>query len=583
MLRVVDSVQDAFDFVSWLSERHVADMVAVDTETTGLNHYEDGFGVRLVQFGTAEAAWVIPLNPWRGVVEEAFRKYDGTWAFWNAAFDVGALRAEGITVPWHQVDDAMIACRLAEPHESAGLKEAATRHGIAGAALAQHDLHKAMAANKWDWATVPIDFPPYLYYAAQDTVLTSRLHQHPTIQRGMHSPVFALEMQVLAICWMMSINGMRIDLDYAKTEALKLRETTESITKYLGSIYEVLPGSTQQLGKWFLSQGAKITETTPGGAPSTSKRQLGLLLHSDNSDVREVARLVLDFRKAERLAGTYLEGFGRLADGDGILHAQVNTLAARTGRMSIREPALQTLPKPNDDPMSRLVRQAVIPRNEGEVLISADWAQIEGRIAAHVSGDVNLIEAFNHADATGGDFFVEMGKLIYRDPSFTKKDDRRKIVKGVIYGLLYGAGAPKMAETAGITEGEASEAKTAILDTFPGLSAAMKRYERAGSSGSVTTHYGRLLQVDEDKAYTGLNTFIQGTAADCLKNALVLLAHAGLDTAMVVPVHDEVVCSVPAADVEEVEHLLVETMRIDDFAVGVPAESSGPMERWGSE
>jgi DNA polymerase I len=299
--------------------------------------------------------------------------------------------------------------------------------------------------------------------------------------------------------------------------------------------------------------------------------------------VVEVARSVLAFRKAEKLAGTYLEGFARMADADGLLHAQLNTLAARTGRMSIREPALQTLPKPNDDPQSRLVRKAVIPRNEGEVLISADWAQIEGRIAAHVSGDTNLIAAFNTADETGGDFFVEMGKLIYKDPGFTKKDDRRKIVKGVIYGLLYGAGAPKMAETAGIPEHEAVEARSAILGTFPGLNAAMKRFEREGSTGYVTTHYGRQLEVDEGKAYTGLNTYIQGTAADCLKNALVLLANAGLDQAMVVPVHDEVVVSVPASDAEEVEHLLVETMRINDFDVGVPAESSGPMLRWADD
>lgn len=581
MLRVVDSVQDAADLLTWLSERRP--IVAMDTETSGLNVYEPGFRVRLLQIGDADSAWVIPFEQWRGLVDEILRKYDGTWALHNAAYDLSALHAVGVDIPWSRVDDTMIAVRIAEPQSSAGLKEASVRHVAAGSALSQHDLHHAMAKNRWTWDTVPIDFPPYILYAAQDVILTSRLHQHPVAQRAMASPVFALEMQVLAICSLMSQNGMRVDLDYAATEAKILRETTVSITDRLKTDYDLSPGSTQQLSKWMLEQGAKITEMTPSGAPSMAKKQLVKLLFSENPAVVDVARSVLAFRKAEKLAGTYLEGFMRMADGDGFLHAQMNTLAARTSRMSIREPALQTLPKPNDDPQSRLVRKAIIPRNEGEVILSADYAQIEARITASISDDTALIEAFRVADEEGGDFFAEMGKVVFKDPGFVKKDPRRQVVKSVLYGLMYGAGAAKLAETAGIPEHEAAEARTSILSSFPGLNSAMKRYEREASGGEVTNHYGRRLEVEEGKSYTGLNTVIQSDGADCLKRAMVLLAQAGLDGAMVVPVHDEIVVSVPAADVEEVQHIMRETMRVDDFAVPIPAEPSAPLLRWADD
>lgn len=581
-LRYVDNVATAMEMVTWLSERRP--VLSLDTETTGLNVHDRGFAIRLLQIGDTDTAWVIPFQEWRGFVSEVLRKYDGTWAMWNAAYDMSALKAEGLNVRWDQVVDCMIACRLAEPNSSAGLKEAAVRHVAPSSKLSQTDLHTAMRLNGWGWDNVPIDFPPYVIYAAQDVILTSRLHQHPVIRAGMHSQVFDLEMQVLAICWLMSENGMRVDLDYARDEAIRLRERTVAISTYMAERYDGLsPGSPAQLGRWFMDQGATITEVTPGGAPSVSKKQLAALTLSGIEPVVDVATQVLAYRKADRIAGSYLEGFGKMADSEGLLHAQVNTLAARTGRMSIREPALQTLPKPGDDPMSRIVRRAIIPRNEDEVLVSADWSQIEARLAAHVSMDANLIDAFNVADSTGGDFFVEMGKLIYKDPNFTKKDDRRKTVKNVIYGLCYGAGAAKMAETGGIPEAEAAAARAEILGTFPGLAEALKRYERMGSTGSVTTYYGRELQIEEGKGYIGLNSYIQGTAADCLKRSIVHLAHAGLDQFMVVPVHDEVVCSVPAVDADEIEHILVETMHNYDFHVGIPAEGSGPMARWGDD
>src|SRR5512135_329968 len=166
---VVDSTEEAAAFLRWASERKV---IACDTETTGLDTRAADFRVRIIQFGDANESWVLPFGDWRGVVAEFFRRFDGTLLWHNAAYDVRALAAMGIKVLWSQVVDTMIAVRLAESNRPADLKGAAGRHVAGGAAVAQRDLHEAMAKYGWSWATVPLDFPPYLIYAAMDPILT---------------------------------------------------------------------------------------------------------------------------------------------------------------------------------------------------------------------------------------------------------------------------------------------------------------------------------------------------------------------------------------------------------------------------
>lgn len=584
MLRVVNTVQDAYDMMAWLSETNPR-MLAIDTETTGINVREPGFKVRLVQIGTRDSAWVIPFEPWQGLVKEIVAKFTGVWAMWNAVYDVSALASHDVMMPWHQIDDCMIACRLAEPHESAALKQAAKRHVASGAALAQSDLNEAMRKNGWDWSTVPIDFEPYVKYAAMDVILTSREWEHEVIRKGINSPVYALEMETLVICKRMSDRGMRIDWDYCDNQANSLRSRTNELTQEVAETYGIRISSAQELSKFMIDRGAPITERTTSGAPSVAKDQLTkLIAWNGDPQVVDLCEKVLMYRKCDKLAGSYLESFMELADSNHLLHADIQTLAARTGRMSIQRPGLQTLPKPSDDPMSTLVRKAIIPREDDHVLISADWAQIEMRLMAHESQDERLIDAFKIADESGGDFFVEMGKIIWNDPSFDKSDKRRKTVKGCLYGMAYGAGPAKLALTAGIPLDEATSVRSSILGAFPGLNGAMNKFEReARDYGGVTTYFGRDLQVEDGKSYTGLNSYIQGTAADCMKRALVFSAHAGLDDYMVVPVHDEILVSVPRDDADDARRALLDAMLISEFAVSIPAEASGNLDRWGDD
>lgn len=585
-LRIVRETQDAIDLLAWLGERH-GGAVALDTETSGVNPLEPGFQVRLVQVGDSHEAWVIPFQQWQGLVAEMIYKFTGTWIIHNANFDINALAAHGIVVPWHQVDDTMIAMRLAETTRPAGLKEAAARHVVPGAAVAQRSLHQAMTKQGWGWDTVPLDFPTFLYYAGMDVILTHRLYEHPVCRRGLTSPVYPLEMQTLVVCSAMSNNGMQVDLAYCKAKADELRLLTKEINRDIEARYEVPIGSGRKLGNWFLSQGARITQMTPGGLPSTSKPQLVALLADPNSNehVRYVAWQVLRYRKADKMAGSYLENFLIMADDDGLLHPNIQTVQAKTGRMSIRHPALQTLPKPGEDPESRMVRKAVIPRDPTHALISADFEQIEMRLAAVLSQDDKLIGAFAVADAdSAADFFAEMGKVVYKDPGFTKSDPRRKVIKNTMYGMLYGAGPAKISETAGIPLKDATDARSSIMGAFPGMSRAMSLYEQeAKRRGGVVTMLGRDLTVDPDRAYKGLNAAIQGSAADLFKRALVYLDQAGFRDYMVVPVHDEVVFSIPVDEIEEARHEIRKAMMISELSVPIPAEPSAGMQRWADD
>jgi DNA polymerase-1 len=298
-----------------------------------------------------------------------------------------------------------------------------------------------------------------------------------------------------------------------------------------------------------------------------------------------MAKIILDLRKADKLAGTYFSNFLKM-NADGILHPSIKTLGARTGRMSMTNPALQTLPKGE-----ATVRDAFIPY-EGHALISCDYSQVEMRLMAHFSEDERLIGAFLDADAAGGDFFVSIGKDIYQDPDFNKKDKRRGLVKNTMYGKAYGAGKKKMAETAGVPYNLMSAVVDQIDASYPGLKGfAGKvedigfRREREEGEGYVLTPFGRRLPCDSGRVYSLVNYLLQGHAAEVLKDALVRLDHSGYGDYMLLPVHDEVIFSLPKEEVKDAMHEIPEIMGVTGGQYKVPllADCEGPLARWGDK
>jgi DNA polymerase I len=596
-LELVDNADQAARFIEWLSERRPYNAIAVDIETGELpgGKRDDALSpwhgqIRLVQVGDGQTGWSIPWGEWSGVFYEAMEKFDGQIVCHNIAFEARWFDVQSRwKMPWHRAHDTMIMAHLIDPLGSGALKRLTSQYVDAKAASLQSQLDEGLAKNGWTWGTVPITYQPYWAYGALDTVLTMRLFELFWEKCGPGQPysqAYELEMNTRRIVTRMELNGARLDLDYSKRKYDELVEYTEQVKQWAKDSYNGLSiTSNIQLVRQFEALGALITETTPSGAKSASADQLKMLVRDGTPQIQELAATVLKQRKADKIANTYFSNF--INDNvNGFVHPSVKTLGARTGRMSIQNPALQTLPKGDDT-----VRRAFLPKDDDHVIVTSDLDQVEFRMFATLSQDANLINLFNMADATGSDPFTEIGREVYADPEMQKSDKRRGLIKGVVYGRLYGAGVAKQALTAGVPEEQMRAVSNAFDERFPGMALFQKKVEdvgmrrlRAEGQGYVNTWTGRRLPCDEDRVYTLTNYLIQGGAAEVFKSNLVKLDQADLTELLIVPVHDEIVLNAPRESAAEIQQIVRECMTTrEGWAVPLTADVDGPLENWGQK
>jgi DNA polymerase-1 len=596
-LHLVDSVEKAGEFLTWLGERRPHDAIAIDTETGEYPGRErkDALSpwhgrLRLVQVGDGQQAWAMAWDEWAGAFYQAMDKFDGQIVCHNIGFEARWFDIQSRwKLPWHRAHDTMIMAHIIDPLGVGALKRLAALYVDGRAVALQDTLDEELIKNGWTWGSVPTNFQPYWAYGALDCILTMRLWEKFYEKCGPSGPynkAYELEMATRRIVTRMEINGARIDLDYSKKKFDELTEYAGSVKTWAKQKYNgVSISSNIQLVRLFESLGAEINEYTPSGQKSASKDQLKLLSIEGNDEVKALAEIVLKQRKADKLANTYFSNF--LNDNvNGFVHPSVKTLGARTSRMSIQNPALQTLPKGDD-----VVRRAFIPKDEDHVIITSDLDQVEFRMFASLSQDPNLISLFNKADATGSDPFTEIGREIYNDPNMQRSDKRRNLIKGTIYGRLYGAGVSKQALTAGVPENQMRTVSDSLDTRFPGMALFQRQIEDVGmrrlkaeGQGYVYTWTGRRLPCDEDRAYTLLNYLIQGGAAEVFKSNLVKLDQADLTELLIVPVHDEIVLNAPRKDVEEIKRIVKECMTTTEgWAVPLTSGIDGPMENWGEK
>ena len=596
-LHLVDSVDEANNFLTWLGQRRPHDAVAIDIETGEVpGTHKDGAlspwkgNIRLVQVGDGEQGWAIPWEEWSGVFYQAMERHTGPIVCHNIAFEARWFAVKSRwDLPWHQAHDTMLMARIINPLGTGALKELAAQYVDRRSVALQDTLDTQFRENGWTWGTVPVSFQPYWAYGALDTVLTMRIFDQFYEKCGPGKPYslpYEIEMQTRKIATRMEVNGARIDLDYSKQKLDELLVYTEGVKDWASKTYNGLSISSPiQLARTFEGLGAELTQRTASGALSMTKDQLKLLSINGNDEVKFLAQQVLQQRKADKLASSYFSNF--IADNvNGFLHPSINTLQARTGRMSITEPALQTLPSGD-----ATVRRAFLPKDEDHVIISSDLDQVEFRLTAAFSGDQQLIKLFHDADATGGDVFTSIMRQVYQDETLTKEDSRRKLIKGVVYGKLYGAGVDKMALTAGVPTTVMREVVEAFDSNYPGVRGLQKGIEQAGMArlqeegqGYVNTRTGRRLPCDEDRVYSLTNYLIQATAAEVFKQNLIKLDQADLTELLIVPVHDEIVLQAPKEDAEEIMRIVGECMTTTEgWDVPLTAGVDGPFENWGSK
>lgn len=589
-LKLVDSIQEAFNLLNWLNERRPLNALAIDLETEGLDR--QNHNIKLAQIGDGMTGWAIPWDHWNGVVRDVVNRWDGDWLTFNGpCFDLVFLRRAGIEIPQHKVKDGMVRAAINEPHMSKGLKQQAGRHVDAAAG----GLGEVLKGTAWTWESVPVTYEPYWTYGALDTVLTYRLEEfHRPITERECLEAYELELATQFVTERMERYGVHVDRAGAQAAYARFMKFCNEVEQWCVQNYGVKPGSNQAVVKILQEAGHTFSKATASGAVALDADVLEGIEHP-------LAQQVLARRQLQKLASTYLKFYVERADASDLLHPSINTLGARTSRMSVSEPNMQNLPRPGVSAAADFVRNQVTSRyvpaglSEQEwiaivhgSLLMCDFSQIEMRLLSHFAREEAMIAAFKD---TSQDFFVTLARQIYSDDTITKKDQRRQVTKNGGYAKIYGAGARKFGQTARIPESQARDFMRWFDNLYPGvqrftnetLNEAFERQKAEGLAYVRSPFTGRRFVADSRKEYAVVNYLIQGSAAEILKRKILELDAAGLGPWMILPVHDEVILDVPGEYVLDVAETLQHVMN-DDKLLAVPIEAEVSYgRRWGSK
>jgi DNA polymerase-1 len=274
-----------------------------------------------------------------------------------------------------------------------------------------------------------------------------------------------------------------------------------------------------------------------------------------------IAAKVIEYREMTKLKSTYVDALPRLVAADGRLHTTFNQTVAATGRLSSSNPNLQNIPVRT--PLGMRIRAAFIPAREGDLIVSADYSQIELRILAHLSEDEGLVDAFT----TGEDFHTETAARVFAVPHDEVTPEHRRRAKAVNFGIVYGISSHGLSESLKIPRPEAQAMIDRYFAAYPGVRTYLDRtISDAHQNGYAVTLYGRRRWIPELRSSnhnlrsfgerTAMNHPMQGTAADIMKLAMIEvdreLRAQGFASRMVLQVHDELVFE---SSPEEVERL----------------------------
>jgi DNA polymerase-1 len=290
-----------------------------------------------------------------------------------------------------------------------------------------------------------------------------------------------------------------------------------------------------------------------------------------------IPQLILQHRELHKLKSTYVDALPQLVAGDGRVHTSFNQAVAATGRLSSSDPNLQNIPIRTE--LGKTIRKAFIA-DEGFVILSADYSQVELRILAHITRDESLIETFRR----GADIHRATASKMFNVPEDQLTAEQRRAAKTINFGVLYGMSAFRLSNELNISTAQAKDFIDAYFARYPKIREYLDRtLEEARSTGKVTTLFGRVRYIPEihNRSFTvrgnaermATNAPIQGTAADLLKLAMIALDKR-LDgqsdgARMLLTVHDEIVIEAPERNAGPVAGIVKETMETI-FPLAVP-------------
>ena len=414
---------------------------------------------------------------------------------------------------------------------------------------------------------------------AQRTAAVDALYQEMAAKiegSGMERLYFDIELPLMTVLAEMETVGAGLDPEQLRAFGdgldLEIGRLTREIYEDAGSEFNI--NSPAQLG-------TVLFETL--GLPAAKKTKTG---YSTSADILENLRphhpiigKILDYRQLSKLKSTYVEGLLKLVDPrDGRLHTHFQQTVTATGRLSSTEPNLQNIPVRTE--RGREMRRMFVAKSREHVLVDADYSQIELRVLAHISGDEAMIEAFR----SGQDVHALTASKVYGVPLEEVTAQMRSSCKAVNFGIVYGISDFSLAQDIGVSKKEAAAFIASYLETYPGVKRYMDEIKAsAKESGYVETLFGRRRYLPELKSRqfnvrsfgerVAMNTPIQGTAADIIKIAMVRvrnrLREEGLESRLILQVHDELILESPLAEAGRAEQLLREEMEAA-FSMQVP-------------
>ena len=556
---------------TWAEKLKKAELIAFDTETTSLDYMQADLVGMSFSVIEGEAAYLPIAHDYMGAPEQLSKEL---------VFDtIGPILADDTVkkVGQNLKYDKSILARAGLPLngiafdtmlESYVFNSVGTRHDMDSLALKflghkNISFEEIAGKGKAQLTFNQIELDKAGPYAAEDADITLRLHNQlwPMLQeQSTLLPIFNdIELPLLSILSDIERTGVKIDSHMLAEQsveiAARLTELEKEAYEIAGEEFNL--SSTKQLQAILFDKlGLPVLKKTPKGAPSTAEEVLQELAHD-----YPLPKLIIEHRGLAKLKSTYTEKLPKLVNHEtGRVHTSYHQAVTATGRLSSSDPNLQNIPIRNE--AGRRIRQAFIA-DEGNVILAADYSQIELRIMAHLSQDLGLLKAF----AEGKDVHSATASEVFGVPLDEVTSDMRRKAKAVNFGLIYGMSAFGLARQLDIPRNEAQHYMDKYFERFPGVLEYMERTrEEAAEKGYVETLFGRRLHLPDIKARNGarrkaaeraaINAPMQGTAADIIKKAMIKVAswlatQVESDIRLLMQVHDELVFEIAADKVDE--------------------------------
>ncbi|WP_413113121.1 DNA polymerase I [Thaumasiovibrio sp. DFM-14] len=558
-----ETVQTEADFSRWLQALESAPVIAFDTETDGLDYMTANLVGLSFAVEEGKAAYVPVAHDYL----DAPAQLDRDWVLaqlkplledpqqpkvgQNLKFDASILARYGIQMQGIRFDTMLASYvynSVGGRHDMDSLAQRYLSHSTISFEEIAGKGKKQLTFNQ-------IELDKASPYAAEDADITLRLHNvlnskldsEPELRRVYDE----LEVPLVPVLSQMERTGVLIDSQLLHIQSAELDVRLKALEKEAFELAgeEFNLSSPKQLQAiLFEKMGMPIVKKTPSGAPSTNEEVLQELALD-----YPLPKCILEYRGLAKLKSTYTDKLPKMVNpATGRVHTSYHQAVTATGRLSSTDPNLQNIPIRNDE--GRRIRQAFIAP-KGYKVLAVDYSQIELRIMAHLSGDKALLDAFTHGRDIHAATAAEVMGVSIEDVT----SEQRRRAKAINFGLIYGMSAFGLAKQLGISRGEAQDYMNIYFERYPGVKAYMdSTRELATEKGYVETLFGRRLYLPEIKSRNGMrrkaaeraaiNAPMQGTAADIIKKAMVLVADwvatQGDNVRLLMQVHDELVLEV---------------------------------------